>query len=190
MSPDVLLPSKVSLQNWSHVNTFSSISVEINEVSQYAISQQQNDNQTLDINCINFSFLDKVADNETNTHTWNVAASSVEELNWLSPDEFVWFLVNLLTVFTCIAIRDACHVDVRVNVCSDHTAQETQKWVKDQVAAWSNFVASSIWIASQWLKYEINEVEKCVQERSTNYSTQVIFNHACECETKALFWLL
>lgn len=131
VSSHIFLSTEMSLQDWGHMDSFSCIGMEINKVSQNTVSQQQNDYQALNVNGVDLRLFDEVANQEANSDTWNIAASSIEEFDRLSTDEFVWFSVDFLTVFACITVRNASHVDIRVDICPDHAAQETQEVFKD-----------------------------------------------------------
>lgn len=174
MAPQILLSSEVSFQHWWYVNSFSSVCVEIYEIRQNTVSQQQDYDQTVSVYCVDFCLLDKVTNEETNPHTWNVTAASVKELDWLAAHKFIWLFIDLFTVLARITVWNPSHVHIRIHICPDHAAQKSQKAVKNQVTTWGNFIALAVRITSQRLKHKINQVEKCVQKRSADHCTQMI----------------
>ena len=95
--------------------------MEINEICQNAVIKQQNHDQTVSVDSVNFGLFHKVADDKADTDTRNVAASSVEELDGLCTYELIRFLVDYLAVLASVTVGNACHVDIRVDISPDHT---------------------------------------------------------------------
>ena len=148
MSSWVLLLAKVSFKDWSNMNSFSRVGMEVNKVGQNTVCQQNNDNEAVHINCVDLWLLNKVANQEANPYTWDVTASPVEELNRLRSHKLIGFPVNYLTVPASITIGNSGHVDIGVYIRPDQITQRPQEGLKDDVTAWRHLVTPAIRIAS------------------------------------------